>query len=236
MRQTIKNAFRVLGYNITRWDRFPFMPHIRSLGIDLILDVGANTGQYARLVRASGYAGRIVSFEPVQSAYAELEKSAAYDTLWTCYCLALGSTSGKAMINIGQGSNMSSFRVIHSEHAKRHDFARVIGTQSVTVQPLDEVFEAHARGACHILLKMDVQGYEDEVLKGASASMSKIDAIQTEMSIVPTYSNQKEICASIAELNAAGFDLIDISNGFRESNYRLLEADGFFVRRGRRMP
>jgi FkbM family methyltransferase len=236
MRQAIKNAFRVLGYNVTRWDRFPFMPHIRSLGIDLILDVGANTGQYARLVRASGYAGKIISFEPVQSAYAELEKFAAYDSLWTCCCLAMGSTSGEAMINVGQGSNMSSFRVIHSEHAERHDFARIIGTQLVTMRTLDDVFEAYARGSHHVLLKMDVQGYEDEVLKGASASLNKIDAIQTEMSIVPTYSNQKEICASIADLNVAGFDLFDINNGFRESNYRLLEVDGFFVRRGRRVP
>ncbi len=231
MRQVIKKAFRALGYNVTRWDPFPFMSHIRSMGIDLILDVGANAGQYASLVRASGYTGKIVSFEPLQSAYAELEKAAISDTLWTCCCLALGSRSGEVPINIGRDNTMSSFRTIHAEHAARHDFARVIGTQLARVKPLDDVFDEHARGARRILLKMDVQGYEDEVLRGASKSLSRIDAIQTEMSISSTYSDQKEICATITDLKLAGFDLIDILNGYREPNCRLLEADGFFVRR-----
>jgi hypothetical protein len=78
-------------------------------------------------------------------------------------------------------------------------------------------------------LKLDVQGYEDEVLSGAVASLSKVAAVQTEMSIVPTYQGQKDFRAMTDRLSDLGFRLFDLVNGFRDLNGQLVEVDGFFI-------
>jgi FkbM family methyltransferase len=230
MRRAISSIFKRLGYQITRWEPYPFASHLASLGITLVFDVGANVGQFGKLLRISGYSGRIVSFEPVNSAYAQLSSAAANDQNWIAIPFALGSTEEQATININRNSDMSSIRTLREDHAKAHGFESN-GTQTIRIVRLDDVFDKYAISGDRVLLKLDVQGYEDEVLKGAIASFDRIVAVQTEMSIVPTYSEQKDIGATINDLNRAGFDLIDIANGFRESNKRLLEVDGFFTRR-----
>src|ERR1700722_9521358 len=77
--------------------------------INLVLDVGANTGQFGQLLRRRGYAGQIISFEPVKEAFRELESAARGDDLWTTANLALGPSSGVMAINISKNSQFSSF-------------------------------------------------------------------------------------------------------------------------------
>ena len=77
---------------------------LREEGITLVLDVGANSGQWAMELRRGGYQGRIVSFEPGSDAFAALERAAEGDRLWECRQLALGSHSGTATLNLAANS------------------------------------------------------------------------------------------------------------------------------------
>ena len=73
-----------------------------------MLDVGANSGQFAASLRDAGYQGRIVSFEPLSGAFADLERAAASDPLWSCINLALGEENCTAVINVSANSYSSS--------------------------------------------------------------------------------------------------------------------------------
>jgi FkbM family methyltransferase len=228
MRSAVNATLQKLGYRFTRWEPYPFAPHVVSLAINLVLDVGANVGQFGRSIRASGYRGRIVSFEPVKSAYDQL--AATIDPSWVRLPTALGSVNQQSIINVNRNSDMSSLRTLDENHARKHGFNSA-GTQKIDVVRLDDIFDQYAKKGDNILLKLDVQGYEDEVLKGASVSLSKIKAIQTEMALSPTYAGQSQMIETVMNLARQGFQLVDIMNGFRETDGCLLEADGFFIRR-----
>src|SRR5258707_26838 len=88
-----------------------------QLPIDLVLDVGANTGQFVHQCRAAGYKGEIISFEPSADAHAGLLRSAAADPLWTVADrMALGATTGEAEINIAANSYSSSILPMLASH------------------------------------------------------------------------------------------------------------------------
>lgn len=232
MRRIIKNAFRQFGFDIVRSNQsaFAFASQIKSLDINLVFDVGANIGQYASQLRASGYAGRIVSVEPVNSAFSKLSSAAASDPNWTIMCAALGSTPGETSMNVGFRTEMSSLRTIREDHASRHDWAKMSGVQSVTVSRLDDIFFNYAGQLDRVLLKMDVQGYEDEVLDGACGVLDRITAIQSEMALTPSYSNQENMVSMIQMFERIGFRLIGLSNGAHNRDGHLIEVDGLFVR------
>jgi FkbM family methyltransferase len=233
MRKIFRNTLRWAGYDIVRWNRaniFPFIRQFQSLGIDLVFDVGANIGQYAKLLRTAGYSGRIVSFEPVSSAFADLQRAAANDPNWEVACLALGGDKGEKKINVGAMTQMSSLRTIRNEFAAHHDSGKMAGAQSISIVRLDEVFARYARNQDRVLLKMDVQGYEDEVLNGASGILDRITAIQSELAIVPSYSEQKDWIAMIDIFKRLGFSLVDLTNGARNHEDHLYEVDGLFLR------
>src|SRR5439155_10810610 len=99
--------------------------HVASLDITLVFDVGANVGQFGKLLRNSGYGGRIVSFEPVNSAYAQLSSAAAHDPNWTTIPAALGTSKGEATINVNRNSDMSSLLTIREDHARIHGFEQI---------------------------------------------------------------------------------------------------------------
>jgi FkbM family methyltransferase len=232
MRSMIKAMLGRLGYDIVRTDRsaFAFTAHARRLGIDLVFDVGANIGQYALQLRSSGYASRIISFEPVIEAYAELARRSRADPDWTVLNLALGSEIGEATLNVGQQTEMSSFHRIRDRHAELHAWARMGHAQSTSVTRLDEIFDTYAGPDDRVLLKMDVQGFETEVMAGARRSLSRIAAIQMEMAVMPSYSDQPDMLTQVNSLEAAGFRLVDLVNGGRDREGCLIEVDGFFVR------
>jgi len=87
-----------------------------------------------------------------------------------------------------------------------------------------------ARGT--VFLKIDVQGFEIEVLQGATTLLPRLCAIQLELSLVPLYQGAPVMTEVIRYLDERGFELFQLQPGFRdERDGRLLQADGYFVRR-----
>lgn len=108
-----RNILRRNGIEVSRyfaeldWER-NFLRQLQSHRVSAVLDVGANSGQYARGLRGAGFAGRIVSFEPLPGPFAVLQRSASTDPLWECRRCALGDVDGTISINVAGNEGASS--------------------------------------------------------------------------------------------------------------------------------
>ncbi len=201
-------------------------------GIDLILDVGANIGQFARSVRAGGYNGKIVSFEPLSGAYKDLIRSSQNDPDWfIAPRAAIGSVDGNAEINISENSVSSSVLPMKEAHLNAAPASRYIGTERVELARLDTIALQYIDGSASLYLKIDTQGFEAEVLDGAAILLPKIKGIQVELSLVSMYEGQILFMEMIRKLNGLGYELHGIMPAFTEPKTgRLLQIDGIFFR------
>jgi FkbM family methyltransferase len=201
-------------------------------GIDAVLDVGANVGQYATRLRQGGWGGRIVSFEPLPDAHAVLEKAAAPDALWEIAPrMALGAGAGTVSLNVSAESDMSSALPFVPEMADLLDSAAYTGTLTAPLARLDEVFGEYAGNTGRVLLKIDTQGTEAAVLEGASGVLDRIYGIQLELSIVPVYQGERTYLDMIAALGELGFQpALFIPGYFNQRSARLISMDGVFIR------
>jgi FkbM family methyltransferase len=201
-------------------------------GIDAVLDVGANVGQYATRLRQGGWGGRIVSFEPLPDAHAVLEKAAAPDALWEIAPrMALGAGAGTVSLNVSAESDMSSTLPFVPEMADLLDSAAYTGTVTAPLARLDEVFGEYAGNTGRVLLKIDTQGTEAAVLEGASGVLDRIYGIQLELSIVPVYQGERTYLDMIAALGELGFQpALFIPGYFNQRSARLISMDGVFIR------
>lgn len=118
----IRKIVRNLGYDVVKYDHASnqIARRIKILeteNINLALDVGANIGQYAQELREIGYSDKIVSFEPLSSAYKSLNINSKKDPLWETHNLALGSKKGEEEINVAGNSQSSSILEMLPLHA-----------------------------------------------------------------------------------------------------------------------
>lgn len=206
---------------------------LERLEVDLVLDVGANQGQYATDVRGAEYAGRIASVEPASQQFARLAARAAADPAWEAHRMALGAQPGKATLNIAANEGKSS-SLLASRDLQFGTTAqmRYVGSEVVEVETLADAGPRIAGDAQRILLKVDVQGLELEVIRGAGDFLSRVVAIELELSLLPLYERQPDWRAVVDELEKLGFTLFAIDPGYSDfDSGRLVEMDGLFVRR-----
>jgi FkbM family methyltransferase len=200
--------------------------------VDVLLDVGANVGSYARIARKDGYRGRIVSFEPGDEAFSALEQASARDPLWECRKLALGNDDGDAKLNISRNTVSSSLLPIAPATVAAAPEAAYVGVEVVMLARLDTLANELLEGNERLFLKLDVQGLELEVVRGSSTTLSRVSAIEAEMSVQPVYEGQPLLTAVVAHLDRAGFDLVAMEPAFRDCRSgKLLQLDSFFIRR-----
>lgn len=203
---------------------------LNSRGIDLVFDVGANDGHFGLWLRESGYRGRIVSFEPIRALFDRLKARADEDGAWEAHPVALGDKPGKALINVSASSVFSSLRP-HREAATTFDPEAVpVRTEEVEVATLDRFAPAYARRTC--FLKIDTQGFEQQVLLGAKATLPTLQGVQLELPIIHFYSGVWGISEAVNFMAKEGFVVAQI----RPVNYHpadpvsWVEADCLFRR------
>jgi FkbM family methyltransferase len=208
---------------------------VGDLEVDLVLDVGANRGQFAGALRAMGYAGRVVSFEPAAQPRAELERVAAQDEAWSVRPEALGSTSGEAPLHaVDDESELGSLR-------EASDFGRswkeVLGhahDEVVAVRRLDEVWDEVSHGASRVLLKLDTQGHDLEAFRGAGDLVrpgGPVVAVVTEVAQLSIYDDVPTMDEHLAETGAAGWSLAGLYPvSFDAASLRVIELDAVLVR------
>lgn len=234
----VKRSMHLFGFEIRRFDpsiseSAQFMRQLNSHGINLVLDVGANVGQFGRKnLRDAGYRGRIVSFEPLNAAWKSLSVESARDPLWTVAPrMAIGSESGEIDINVAQNSVSSSVLDMLPDHRKFAPQSAYVAVESVPIRRLDEVARQYFLPDSKAFLKIDTQGFEDFVLQGADGILDHIMGIQLELSLLPLYSGQQLYDEMILRMKNVGFDLWGISSAFVDvDSGRTLQVDATFFR------
>lgn len=199
----VRNAVRRLGVDITRypagWSGPQLVQLLRRHGVTLVLDVGANEGEYAAMLRENGYRGRIVSFEPLSGPGRVLRRRAARDPAWTTHAYALGEEHGSTTIHVsGNRGASSSVLPMLDRHARAAPHARYTGTETVALRRLDALWPELVRPEDRVFLKLDVQGYEAHVLRGAGSHPGECHGLQIEASFVPLYEGAPLLADTLA--------------------------------------
>ncbi len=238
LKSVVKRAVRRLGFDLNRYlpttsARAQLMAMLSAHGVNLVFDVGANIGQFGRLLREVGYRGRIVSFEPLSFEHEQLLKISRKDALWeVAPRAAIGSEDGEIEIHVAGNSSSSSILDILAEHAMAAPESRYIGKERVALRRLDSIAADFLRPDSVLFLKIDTQGYEDRILRGATEFLGKVNGIQLELSLVPLYEGQLLYDEIVDKLITNGFELWAMWTCFADPRSgRLLQVDATFFRR-----
>lgn len=201
-----------------------------ALAIDTVLDVGANSGQFASLLRSARFGGRIISFEPLPDAYRQLVRRARKDPFWQTRNCALGERNATMVINVSRNSYSSSLLPITDAHLEAAAGSRVIGGVEVAVTTLADLATDLNISPTRTMLKIDAQGYESRVLDGAGDVLELVAAVQLELSTVVLYSGQQLFDDLRTRLEEKGLSLFSMEPGIADRMGRMLQCDGLFVR------
>jgi FkbM family methyltransferase len=235
-----KRVANALGYDLVpiRKNHQTVERHLAHLldryEVDLVLDVGANLGQFARTLRAVGYTGWIVSFEPVSATFARLSTELAADPRWRGRQLALGREPGRAEIKVLSNSDLSSFRTPHERALARHprEFA-MTQREEVTIATVDDLLPGilEETGARRVFLKMDTQGFDLEVFRGALRSLASVCGVMSELSFDPIYEDIPRFDQALLAYMAEGYRLTGLYPVLRNrEDLTVIEFDGVLVR------
>jgi len=237
-KKTIKKLSRSLGvdlkrYNVQTSEAAKMQRLLAYHNIDLVFDVGANIGQYAKLLRELGYSGRIVSFEPLSSAYSQLKAVSKKEPLWEIAPqTAIGNQEGEITINIAGNSQSSSALPMLDAHLESAPESAYSGSETVKLSRLDTLAKDYIKSETKsIFLKIDVQGLEKQVIEGATAILPLVKGIKLELSLVPLYEGQVLFKEMIDIIEKLGYELYGIEPGFTaEKTGRMLQMDGIFFK------
>jgi len=191
-----------------------------------VVDVGANKGQFAVFAKDLWPLARLTCFEPLEPARSKLAALLGPDDrLFDC---ALGETEGRADMHVASRADSSSLRPL-GEGQKTIFRMEEVAAQSVRIRRLDACLTRDdlRRPA---LLKIDVQGFEHEVVRGASGLLACFDVLYVEASFEVLYEGQALVGDIVRELSTQSFELAGIFNQEIAAG-RPIQADFLFVRR-----
>ena len=201
-------------------------------GVNCVIDVGAHAGQYGERLRAGGYTGRIVSFEPTPAGFAELERVADGDPKWTAHRLALGREDGTATMNAVPGT-LSSILPPTKFGAGRYPKLQQPEEIEVDVRRLDGMLDEVLDGLRRprVFLKLDTQGFDLDVFAGAGERIREFVGIQSEVALMEIYKGMPRMPEALAAYEEAGFEIAALYPVSRQTKTaRVLEYDCVMVR------
>lgn len=238
VKNLIKSILQQFGYDLVR------LPYPGSLGrhlqeifrdsdINLVCDVGARHGEYSGELRDYGYHGWVASFEPVSENFKTITSNRQGDKRWRGFNMALGSEPAKLEINVTAGSAMSSFHK-PNEYAKSEftEDSVITRTEQVDVQTLAAMLPELKKlvPEPRIYLKLDTQGFDLEVLKGAEPVLQHVHALQSEVSIKPIYENMPPYAEAIAAYQSHGFELAGLYPVHADKRGAVIEFDCIMIK------
>jgi FkbM family methyltransferase len=210
------HIFRRFGFQIARHEPPAIIKTLNNFSFETVIDVGANTGQFAIILNRYSFTGKIYSVEPSSEAYNKLLLNSRKSTNWHILprC-ALGKEEGIATLNISKNSYSSSLLQILPKHTSAAPDSQFIKAESVPIHTLDAIFNNSDFLSRSCFLKIDVQGFEEEVLAGGIELMKRIGGVKIELSLSNLYEGQSSFKQLIGLIEDYGFTIWNIEPGFQ---------------------
>jgi FkbM family methyltransferase len=232
LRRMARLAARQMGLDVR-----PFNPMLNAAtrlarvcehqAVTLVVDVGASGGEWATSLRLGGYNGRLVSYEPQAVEFSKVATRAADDPLWVAHRLAIGRDERELSLSVSRDSRWSSFLPL----LIRNGQSDVVGEERVRTVRLDVALGDVVTADDRVFLKLDVQGFEMEVLAGAPILLPQVVAAYVEVILAPLYAGQPSREELFSALESAGLRLAGVESGYiGPDNGEELYFDALFVR------
>jgi FkbM family methyltransferase len=242
MRKQIRSFLQKFGYDIVKYNP-PFIPgklDIESIETEFkwlkryqfktIIDVGANEGQFSDKMHILFPNATIYAFEPLPGAFQKLVKNFAVINSFKAFNTGLGEQKGEFEIEENEYTPSSSFLGLSESHIKNFETAIKTKTVTVSVDTMDNVFREIPL-ASPVLLKIDVQGFEDKVIAGALNTISKTSMIICELTFVELYKGQPLFTDIFEKITSLGFKYSgSIEQLHSPETNQILQADGVFIK------
>jgi len=212
---------------------------LRRLRVNCVVDVGAHNGTYAYHLRRAGYSGEILSFEPVKEQFMQITRLSHGDPAWRSFGYALGSDDKTGEFNVIKSGterhvlsslldpDWDNLKLLADQTTDRHLERKEV----VHIRRLDSILsELLPHNAPRLFLKVDTQGYDLEVIKGAAGVMQHIVGLQSELSVTPIYKNMPHYTKCLEYYESLGFSLMHLALVNRTRQGNILEYDCLMAR------
>jgi len=236
IKDTINNIMRVTGYQFSKAQSLEIDIRngkylwLQQMGVNTVLDIGANEGQFAAFISVILPDAVIHSFEPVSEPFKLLEKRFENNNNVKCYNFALGSTEGTSVIKKNEYTPSSSILEMAEEHKTAFPHTINSSEEVIKIKTLDSIYNS-LLPKNKVLMKIDVQGFEKFVLEGALTTLPSVDIIICETSFTTLYKDQPLFHDVYTFLYNYGFkfhgtweDVVNPLNG------KILQTDSVFIK------
>lgn len=233
--KAIKKAFDYFGLVIAREKNVPALTllGLRNTPVRTIIDIGANRGQFARRISNIFPDAKIYCFEPLPGPFVELQSWAeAQGGRVVAMNTALGAQSGEITMRLHNDHSPSS-SILRTTEITNELYPQTLKQSEILVQlkTLDESLNIED-AEDDVLIKMDVQGYEDRIIAGGRRTFSQAHACITEVSLDRLYKGQASFGGLLAEFRNLGYHYAGNIEQVYGSDGHCIYLDALFVRCG----
>lgn len=208
-------------------------PALIGKNIDCFIDIGANKGQFSLVARELYPAAKIIAFEPLDAAYRVYEKLFQADKDITLKKYAISLDIGEVEMNVSRQADSSSLLEITETQTTVFPNTEKVSSESVSVAPLDS-FDIRVGLHQTLFLKIDVQGFELEVLKASHKTLGDCRWVYVEVSFIELYANQAQANQVVEYLGHCGFKLTGVYNTSYDNRGHTIQADFLFESESRK--
>jgi FkbM family methyltransferase len=233
VRTLIKRPLNVLGVDVVRYrPQYALGPYayLKTFNLRTVIDAGAHMGEFARMIKELLPDASIISFEPLPSSFRQLESSMRDVKGFRAFNCALGEASAVLEMHHNDFSQSSSLLPMADLHKEAFPETAHATTETVEVRTLDGALAGIALEP-EVLVKIDVQGYEDKVIAGGAQTIAQARAIVIEVSFQKLYEGQPLFNDIYRLLTERGFTFMGhLYQLLNPSNGSVLQADALFVK------
>tara|TARA_B100000579_G_C22724842_1_gene801223 strand:- start:18 stop:758 length:741 start_codon:yes stop_codon:yes gene_type:complete len=204
---------------------------LKNYDIDLVIDIGANEGQFAKKIIDYGFKNKIISFEPIKNVNKILRYNSKNHQNWiVSKSFGFGNLNQTQFINVSKNSVSSSILEINKKHLQAQPDARTIGKEKIRLITLNSYLNKYKFKNKKIFIKIDTQGYEKKIILGAKKVLNRVTGLMIEASISKVYKKETDYMAIINLMKKLGFYVWSIERGFTDKKTgQVLQLDIIFI-------